>query len=153
MLKEQKDYLVNLIKEYEDYINKRDFSVVYLNAPTEICGLFTELCYSKGIDPLAKAKAVPPFFVIDVSMPNLRIPSNIEALSGKCFYRSKITRILLPKSIKRIFYNVFEDTKTEFIYEGTIKDWNKILKSKQLVGPSESIIIHCSDGNVKIKSV
>ena len=77
----------------------------------------------------------------------------VKYIEDSCFYGcDMLVTVKLPKSLQRIGHNVFNscDNLTEVIYNGTTKDWNRIVNREFINEGSYVSKIICSDGEINL---
>lgn len=75
------------------------------------------------------------------------IPGSVTSIAQAAFRRSSITDITIPVSVTSIENYVFQSTPVASInYEGTVRQWNSITKSKLWNMGIDLAKIYCTDG-------
>lgn len=75
------------------------------------------------------------------------IPNSVTSIAQAAFRRSSITDITIPVSVTSIGNYVFQNTPVVSInYEGTVRQWNSITKSKLWNMGIDLTKIYCTDG-------
>ena len=142
----------NFIMQHKDEINQREYDVLYRLADESdiFVWLLTYILFKSGIEPLKYVEFVPKYYMSYSDYEGIyRIPDNIIIIDDWTFNHSKkLTHVIIPKSVKSIGFNAFtECDKLERItYEGTIEEWNEVLKYDSWIGQNMSTTIHCTDG-------
>lgn len=87
------------------------------------------------------------------SLTNIIIPDNVEEIHSQAFnYCTSLTNITLGKGIKSIGYDIFGSCRSlkDINYNGTKKQWYKILKDYNWNLSSEIEVIHYTDGDIRL---
>ena len=80
------------------------------------------------------------------------VPNNIVCICGECFYYCEsLSQFRLPKTLKYIGKYAFRcnETITNIIYDGTITEWDSIIKDDSWFiksNTNQSLNVTCSDG-------
>ena len=80
------------------------------------------------------------------------VPNDIVCICCECFYYChSLSRFRLPKTLKYIGKNafMFNETITNIIYDGTITEWNSIIKDDKWFSkskPNQELKVTCTDG-------
>lgn len=86
------------------------------------------------------------------------VPNNIVCICGECFYYCQsLSRFRLPKTLKYIGQNAFMcyKTITNIIYDGTITEWDSIIKDNKWFSKSntnQALKVTCSDGIINVEN-
>lgn len=86
------------------------------------------------------------------------VPNNIVCICGECFYYCKsLSQFRLPKTLKYIGQNAFMcyKTITNIIYDGTITEWDSIIKDNKWFSKSntnQALKVTCSDGVINVEN-
>ena len=86
------------------------------------------------------------------------VPNNIVCICGECFYYCKsLSQFRLPKTLKYIGQNAFMcyKTITNIIYDGTITEWDSIIKGNKWFSKSntnQALKVTCSDGVINVEN-
>lgn len=115
--------------------------------------ILTAVLLLSGINILDYVLEVPKrcFYGTDVFKVNL--PNNISVISAEAFRNcTELLTVHMPKSIKSISSGAFTGCYDlyEITYEGTMKEWEKILKG-DFWHSGRSLYIKCSDGEIKLE--
>lgn len=87
------------------------------------------------------------------SLTNITIPDSVEEIQNRAFsFCTSLTNITLGKGIKGISYDIFDGCRSlkDVNYNGTKKQWYKILKDYNWNLSSEIEVIHCKDGDIEL---
>lgn len=85
------------------------------------------------------------------------VPNNIVCICGECFYYCQsLSQFRLPKTLKYIGQNAFMcyKTITNIIYDGTITEWDSIIKDNNWFSKSntnQALKVTCSDGVINVE--
>jgi hypothetical protein len=87
------------------------------------------------------------------SLVEVVLPNELDYLLGSEFQLCKsLKKIVIPKSVKRIetysFFNCI--SLEELSYEGTVAQWNSVVKEKWWNYNAGIKVVHCSDGDIEI---
>ena len=80
------------------------------------------------------------------------VPNDIVCICCECFYYChSLSRFRLPKTLKYIGQNafMFYETITNIIYDGTITEWDSIIKDDKWFSkskPNQELKVTCTDG-------
>ena len=76
------------------------------------------------------------------------IPNGIETIAHSLFSISKLKKITIPKSVKKIENFAFSHCSEldTVCYEGSMNDWNKVIKEEYWNNESHRFVVKCSDG-------
>lgn len=86
------------------------------------------------------------------------VPNNIVCICGECFYYCQsLSQFRLPKTLKYIGQNAFMcyKTITNIIYDGTITEWDSIIKDNNWFSKSntnQALKVTCSDGVINVEN-
>ena len=87
----------------------------------------------------------------------IKLSKNITAIEDYTFYNCiRLTTITIPKSVVSVgscaFNRRFDGGLTDVEFEGTKKQWQKIVVDRWMNNPFEGVVIHCTDGDIKWKN-
>ena len=86
------------------------------------------------------------------------VPNDIVCICGECFYSCQsLSQFRLPKTLKYIGQNAFMcyKTITNIIYDGTITEWDSIIKDNRWFSKSntnQALKVTCSDGVINVEN-
>lgn len=86
------------------------------------------------------------------------VPNDIVCICGECFYSCKsLSQFRLPKTLKYIGKYAFMcyKTITNIIYDGTITEWDSIIKDDRWFGKTntnQALKVTCSDGIINVEN-
>ena len=84
----------------------------------------------------------------------INIPNSVESIEYYCFVNCEsLQYIYIPSSVKNFGYHVFYGCTSlnTIIYEGTVSQWNALIRGKDLFNNVPATHVICSDGEVPIK--
>ena len=87
------------------------------------------------------------------SLTGITIPDNITTISGYSFYKcNSLEEITIPSSVTTIGSNAFSNCSAlETInYNGTITQWNNVLKYGGWHSGAPATVVHCTNGDVTL---
>ena len=88
-------------------------------------------------------------FYTSFSCKNVTLSPNLRYIGSYAFQYCGITTITLPTSIQIIYSSaLYTSYLKEIIYNGTVTEWNNIIKDTRILYESNKPEIQCTDGNV-----
>lgn len=155
------DYTKSFIERNIELIEQEKLNLLYDNAESDILnhklvpGNMRELTLILkdvfGYEPIEhpSVHAVPSYYRILSDIESIIIPSHIERIKSAAFKNcEQLKEITIPKSIVQIYDQAFLGCNNlkKIIYDGTIKEWNKIvIDYTSFKNPSFAHVI-CTDG-------
>ena len=88
------------------------------------------------------------------SLTDITIPESVTSIEYRAFYDcSSLTSVTIPASVTNIGTKVFYNCKSlqTINYTGTKKQWKSIKNTNLTIEPKKQIVVHCTDGDVKLK--
>jgi hypothetical protein len=88
------------------------------------------------------------------SLKSITIQEGVTSIGFGAFSDcSSLTDITIPASVTSIGYKAFYNCKSlkTINYTGTKKQWKSIKKTNLTIEPQKQIVVHCTDGDVKLK--
>ena len=117
-IKEDKKFLKEFIRHYEQELNNKDFTEIYkhldphwsirVEGDTEYgdeydCRSFTALLLKNNINPLKYMDEVPEYFAFGLDIEDFVIPNNVTRIRGNAFYWcDNLNSITIPSSVTSI---------------------------------------------------
>jgi len=128
-------------------------SVIIGNGVTDINGM--AFCNCVGLTSLIIGNSVKTIgenaFYNCQELKTLTIPDTVTTIEESAFaYCYKLTDITIGKGIKKIHESVFENcyVLTVINFNGTVSEWNKIIKYSNWNKNTGTYVIHCTDGDL-----
>ena len=142
--------------EGEIFNNKYNLtSVIIPNSVTTIggaafrgCNLLTSVNIPNGVTEIRWST-----FKNCSSLTSIIIPNSVTSIREEAFENcTSLTSITIPNSVTEIGNNCFTNCNSlnNIIFEGTIDEWNKIIKGYDLNNGIPATVVHCTDGDVEI---
>jgi len=84
------------------------------------------------------------------SLTEVDLPSGLKNIGGNMFITSGINKVTIPKSVTLIYGYAFGycEYLREIIYEGTVAEWEDIMKASNWIMYTHDYTIYCTDGNI-----
>lgn len=169
----------NFIREYIDFIEQDNWTIIYIDIDPMITGAFTKVMLDAGINPLNGMTEIPEDFlrgqkdVTEFTIPDnisrignnaffncglkqVNIPNSCYQLGVGCFERNQdLEYVKLPTTLEKIEHFVFSDCPNlkTIECEGTRKQFmDGLMISVTAFADCSTHIIHCSDGDLIEKS-
>ena len=129
-IKDNKEYLKELIKKYEEELNDKNFDFIYtrLTDYSQVRS-FTALLLKNNINPLEYIDELPNYFAAELDIKKIIIPNGfINIPEGAFSDCSKLESIYIPKSVIDIGWAAFAGCNNlkDVYYEGTQEEWERI---------------------------
>lgn len=111
------DYLLKLLKsaDIQRMLEEGKFEQLYQEVlqlrGAEAVGALTEMLYAADIDPLKHMTFVPSNFLLNSSVREVIVPSNITELHSNTFVESDVQRVVLPRTIQNLPFQTFHFNK------------------------------------------
>ena len=137
-IRENKEELKQIITEYIEELNNKNFKLIYSKIPDEwLTAAFTALLLKNNINPLIYMDIVPSCFAYELDIKEIVIPDSITGISYSAFKGcNNLTSIIIPNSVIIISVEAFEDCKNlkwisipnsvEAIYDSAFNDCNSL---------------------------
>lgn len=108
-----------------------------------------------GYEPIEHPSlhAVPSFYRILSDIESFTIPDHIERIKGSAFKNcDRLKEITIPKSVVQIYDQAFLgcDNLKKIVYDGTIKEWNKVVIDYNSFKNPRFAHVICTDGETMV---
>lgn len=147
------------LESHREQIRLNNFKELYFDAYEEIpfqIGNMTTAFLKAGINPMLYVDKVLPEMFSDSTIKEVTIPNNIKAINQQAFSNNfYLEKIIIPKSVVGIQVSAFKGCYElkEIIYEGTVKEWERVYCEPATFGDCEVEVVTCSDGTYNLPTV
>ena len=128
-IKENKEKLKKIIKDYEEELNKRNFGIIYDGIDgIFLISAFTALLLKNNINPLEYMSYVPSNFLLEIDdIEDFVIPNGIKKIKWFAITWCDFKSITIPKSVEIIEDSAFSNCEiTDVYYKGPWDGWDDI---------------------------
>ena len=94
-----------------------------------------------------------PFFAIRTKITSFVFGDEVEYIPAYlCYNMSNLTSITIPNSVKSIGDDAFAycSSLTSITFQGSMKEWNNIVKGSYWKVHAPATVVHCTDGDVTL---
>lgn len=98
------------IEEYIEFMEQKNWQIIYIDIDSDICGEFTKLMLDLHIDPLVNMLEIPDDFLrCQKGVTGFAIPPQVTSIRNNAFFRTGLRFIDIPENITQICSSAFED--------------------------------------------